>query len=195
MNWDKTNLAILYFIALVIACFILFACNSYAQLTKADIKEVLILQGSQAPEYESIVLYRKYLEQQDNTLTLISGIIGSAVSGVALGSHESFTFGYKESGWLPDFLEDWYNYRPNTDAVFGKTLTWQKVWRDVDYASDRYAYNKWKLLYRAEDFFSWQTLLAYITHWTVKNTFTTLIRDKFKHNEFFYSFEGSLVIP
>lgn len=154
-----------------------------------------MLQGSQSPEYDSIILYDKYLSEQDNTKILTGAIFGSAVSGVALGSHESFTFGYKDSGWMPKFMQDWYNWKPQTDAVFGKSFTWQKIFRDVDYISDRYAWNKWKMVFKAKEFFSWQTLLAYASHWTAKNLFATFIRDKFKHDTFFYSFEGSLIIP
>lgn len=193
---DKTNLALIYFIVICAAMFYLFSCNTSAQyLTQDNIREVLILQGNIYPEYESLILYDKYLGQQNNANALISAFVGSAVSGVALGSHESFTFGYKEVGWLPGFMQDWYKWKPQTEAVFGKSFTWQKIFRDIDYVSDRYAWNKWKMVFKVKEFFSWQALLAYASHWTTKNLFATFIRDKFKHDTFFYSFEGSLILP
>ena len=117
----------------------------------------------------------------------------SALSGFSLGIHESYTFGYTYDKWLPKFAQDWYEWRPNTDAVFGKIFTMQKVFRDVDYAADRTGWNEWKKVYKVKKFFSWETLGAYVSHFTVKNTMATIIRDKMKHNEWWYSFQVELI--
>ena len=38
-----------------------------------------------------------------------------------------------------------------------------------------------------------ENLGAFVSHFTVKNTFATLVRDKMKHNKWFYSFEAELI--
>mgnify|MGYP001168710476 FL=1 len=117
----------------------------------------------------------------------------SAGSGVSLGLHESYTFGYQHDAWMPSPMRDWYRWRPQTDAVFGKSLTFQKVFRGLDYATDRAAWEKWKKVFKVKEFLSWENLGAFVSHFTVKNTFATLVRDKMKHNKWFYSFEAELI--
>lgn len=116
----------------------------------------------------------------------------SSLSGFSLGIHESYTFGYTHDKWMPKFARDWYQWRPNTDAVFGKVFTMQKVFRDVDYAADRTAWNEWKKVFHQTKFFSWETLGAFGCHFLVKNTFATFIRDKMKHDKWFYSWQVEL---
>jgi len=119
--------------------------------------------------------------------TVWEAIGWSSGSGISLGAHESFTFGYKYSGWMPKFMTDWYNSRPNTDAVFGKLFSWQKIFRDADYAFDRRAWDGWKNVFKVKTIWSWNFLLAFVSHWGVKNFTATLIRDRFKHDDWLYS--------
>lgn len=133
------------------------------------------------------------LELELHKPNLWEAIVWSSSSGISLGAHESRTFNYTNTAWLPGFIEDWYNYKVNTDAVFGKIFTWQKIFRDLDYATDRKAWESWKLVCNVKKVVSWQFLEAFVFHWAIKNTFATLIRDKFKHGQFFYSFDFSLI--
>lgn len=181
--------------SLIIA--LLLSIAAFGQsLTKSDIETVLKLQGvygQELIEHQTDLIYERYLDQHSELVDGLAAFGLSTLSGVSLGFHESFTFGYKNSGWIPGFMKDWYLYRPNTDAVFGKALSWQKIWRDVDYAADRAGWNKWKAVWRVEKFLSWNTLGAFATHFTVKNTFATMVRDRFKHDRFFYSFQFDLI--
>ena len=127
------------------------------------------------------------------TQSIYKAVGMSALSGVSLGMHESYTFGYTYDKWMPKFMSDWYEWRPNTDAVFGKVFTFQKVFRDLDYAADRTGWNEWKKVWHQEKFFSWETLGAYFSHFLVKNTFATFVRDKMKHNEWVYSWQVELL--
>ena len=166
-----------------------------AQLTKQQIEEVLLLQNKNKIEIivESEYLMDKYLAQRDPWIDGSSAFGFSFLSGTALGAHESFTFGYKNSEWMSTSLENWYNWRPQTDAVFGKAFSWQKIWRDVDYAADRAAWNKWKQTWKVKTFWSWETLGAFGSHFVVKNTFATFVRDKMKHNNWWYSWKIDLL--
>jgi len=169
-----------------------------AQVTKDDVKEILDLYGKYIRtdmcelEYEKV--YEMYISQEMYEMnTLYKGFAWSTVSGISLGAYESYLFNYKHSEWLPKPLEDWYNYRPQTDAVFGKSLTWHKIFRAVDYSADRAAFNNLKRFYGVKSFWSWNQLAAYLTHFTIKNTAATMVRDKFKYNEMFHSFDVDLI--
>jgi len=179
--------------------FILFLTNLVtAQVTKNDVKEILDLYGKYIHtgmcelEYEKV--YEMYITQEKYDINIFyKGFTSSTLSGISLGAYESYLFNYKHSEWLPKPLENWYNWRPQTDAVFGKSLTWHKIFRATDYSFDRTAFNNWKKFYGVETFWSWNQLAAYLTHFTVKNTFATIIRDKFKYNEVFHSFDFDLI--
>jgi len=174
-----------------------FTFTSFCQeLTKDQIQLVLELQGNidkDAIPPATELLYSRYLDRETfDVPALASAISLSSLSGVSLGFHESYTFGYTNDKWLPGFVQDWYEWRPETDAVFGKTFTFQKVFRDIDYISDRSAWNNWKKVWNVKKFWSWGTLGAFVTHFTVKNTFATFVRDKMKHDDFLYSWQVEL---
>lgn len=175
---------------------LLFASISSAQITQDQIRTILELQGFPKSyiEAESEILFNKYIEASRYEADDLFIAVGwSALAGIALGSHESFTFGYTNTKWLPGFVADWYNWRPNTEAVFGKIFTWQKVWRDVDYSTTIGGYNKFKKFYGVKEFWSWETFYTYMSIFIVKNTFATFIRDKFKHGNAFYSWDFNLI--
>lgn len=166
------------------------------QLTKEQIKEVLFLQydNKEYVEANSEILYQKYIDSQHFSFSsLATSTALSSISGISLGFHESYTFGYKYSNWLPEFMSDWYKWRPETDAVFGKVFTFQKVFRDLDYATDRASWNSWKKTWNVKYFWSWQTLGAFTSHFLVKNTFATFVRDRMKHDSFTYSWQVELI--
>jgi len=164
---------------------------SYAQMSKDEVITILSLE-----EYNGIgnanevdIIYERYLNMVSyKPNDLLQGIGYSALSGVSLGAVESSEFGYTKSGWLPSFLKDWYNNSPHSGGepmyqIFG----WQEVWREIDYASDRAAYESLKL------FFGGKWYFALLAHWLVKNTFATVVRDKFKYDKFTYSFKLDLL--
>lgn len=116
------------------------------------------------------------------------GLLFGAVSGISFGAHEAYAFNFKYSGWLGDnFIQDWYKWRPQTEAVFGRIFTWHKVWREVDYATYILSYENF------DKFFGGKWYLSYPTTWIVRNTFATMIRDKFKTDNWWYSFEFELL--
>jgi hypothetical protein len=168
----------------------LFSLSLCAQVTQEQIKEVLILQGEQNSDAVSHLLYEKQITMNSyQTPDLLEGIGFSAASGVSLGAFESNAFNYTHDQWLPKFMQQWYEWNLNTDMVLGKIFMWQKVWREVDYATDRAAYS------RLKKYFAGKWFIAFPIHWIVKNTFATMIRDKMKHDRFFYSFDFDFVLP
>jgi len=161
----------------------------FAQVSQEQIKEVLVLQGSQTPDAESLILYQTQGDRFSyRTLDLLNGLLLSACSGVSLGAHESADFGYTHDEWLPKFAQHYYEWRPVTDNIFGKVLTWQKVFRETDYYADRKSYQALKKYFN-------NAYIAYPVYWIVKNTFATLIRDKFKQDQWFYSFDIHFILP
>ncbi len=170
----------------------MLSAQAFAQLTKEDIRDILMLENNyrmEDPAAEVNNLYEKYLEVISyKPEDLLEGLGLSALSGVGLGAYESHTFGYTNTGWMPKFLQNWYNSSPHVDGEPVYTLfSWPQVWREVDYASDRAAYEELKL------FFKQKWYWALLVHWIVKNTVATMVRDKFKHDNFMYSFKLDLV--
>ena len=118
---------------------------------------------------------------------LTEGLMLSALSGISFGAHEAYAFNFRYSGWLGDnVLKDWYNWRPKTEAVFGRIFTWHKVWRELDYYSFNKGYEK------INRYFGNKWYITYPLIWIVRNTFATMIRDKFKTDNWFYSFDIEL---
>jgi len=174
--------------------YILFLLSSvcFAQISKDDIKEVLILQGYRDGaelQARTDLLYDSYMDKVSyKTSDLLKGFGLSFLSGIGLGAYESHTFGYKHVSWMPDFMQQWYNKSPNfTGEPDYSFLSWEEVWREVDYASDRAAYEKLNIFFRNQWYY------ALITHWIIKNTAATLIRDKMKYDKFFYSFKFDFI--
>jgi len=171
-----------------------FTSVSFSQITKNDIREVLILQGYREGtelQARTDLLYDTYLDKISyQGADLASGIGLSFLSGIGLGAYESHVFGYSNTSWMPGFMENWYKGTPFNYGQADYTLfSWEQVWREVDYASDRGAYDKLKIFFKEKWYF------ALLTHWIVKNTAATMIRDKMKYDRFFYSFKFDLVIP
>lgn len=177
----------------VILITIFIANLSFGQITKDDIKDVLLLQGLNdytEIEAQSQLLYEQYIEKVSyNFSDLAEGFGYSVLSGISLGAHESNSFGYRNTGWMPKFMRDWYESTQGvySNTVFGDMFTWREVWKQVDYIADRNAYQS------LNKFFEQKWYLALITHWVVKNTFATMIRDKMKHNKLFYSWNVNFV--
>lgn len=177
----------------ILIFFILFFIPIFPQIKLNDIEQLLLLQGKSKEEakLEAVYLYNKF--EQQNKPNIFTTTLYSSLSGFSLGFHESYTFGYKYYKWLPKFMQTWYEWRPNTDLVFGKIFTFQKVFRDIDYAFDRIGWNNWKKIYNVKNIISFNTLLAFITHTGIKYTMATMIRDRMKHDKWFYSFDIELV--
>lgn len=178
----------------VLYIIILLSSIGFSQITKDDIKEVLILQGYRDGaelQAQTEFLYEHYLDKVSfKAKDLLEGFGLSFLSGVGLGAYESHAFGYKNTNWMPEFMEKWYNSSPNLTGEANYTiLSWEQVWREVDYASDRAAYEKLNTFFKNKWYF------ALVTHWIIKNTAATLVRDKMKYNRFFYSFKFDLVLP
>lgn len=174
--------------------FFIFSSLVFCQITKDDIREVLILQGFRDGaelQAQTEFLYQTYLDKVSfRTNDLLQGVGLSFLSGIGLGAYESHTFGYKHISWMPEFMQKWYSSSQNlTGEPNYAMLSWEQVWREVDYASDRAAYDKLNTFFRNRWYF------ALLAHWIIKNTAATLIRDKMKYDKFFYSFKFDLVFP
>lgn len=165
---------------------------SYAQMTKEEVFSVLSLEGlNNVPVTEDWnVIYNRYLDLVSyQPHDFFNGIAYSALSGIGEGAVESKEFNYKHSGWLPASLRNWFNSSPvNFGNPSYKLFGWQEFWREVDYASDREAYSTLKI------FFKGKWYLAFPVHWIIKNTFATIIRDKFRYDNFLFSFQFDLII-
>lgn len=169
--------------------FFLLDCLLYAQVRKDDIKEILMLQNISEEDLDAQtnLLYDQFTEKVSFRLSdLLDGALYSSLSGLSLGAYESNTFGYKNSGWLPKPLHDWYNSRMGYKADYN-LLSWQFFFREADAVTDRLAYDKFLRFFKNKWYF------AIISHWIVKNTFATMTRDQFRFGKPFYSFQLSLI--
>jgi hypothetical protein len=175
-----------------LATFLLITSASMAQVTESDIKDILALQGKSDIEIqvESKQLFQQYQDLHAyQTEDLLLGLGLSMASGAALGMYESNAFGYKKTGWMPEFMEDWYYNSMNhrTDGVFAKTLDWQKVFRNIDYLTTITGFNT------LNKYFGGKWWFAYPAYWISKNVVSTLVRDKMKYDNWFYSYDIELV--
>ncbi|MBI9070753.1 MAG: hypothetical protein JEY94_04105 [Melioribacteraceae bacterium] len=165
-----------------------------AQVTKSDIRDLLVLQGfSDLAEIEAqtSVIYDSYLDKISyNFGDLLAGVGYSALSGVSLGAHEAHQFGYKKIDWMPKFMQDWYKSsdRALPQSVFGDFFNWREVFKQFDYVADRNAYESLNTFFKQKWYFS------LVTHWVVKNTFATIMRDQMKHEQPFYSWKIDFVM-
>lgn len=182
----------IYKITTILIFFLMCNIPLYSQMSRQEVLSILSLEDYsqvQDPEMQLDNIYNRYLDQISYKVPdLLEGIGFSVLSGISLGAYESNNIGYKYSGWLPKPLRDWYNnsLRQGNWAPDYRLFSWQMVWREIDYASDRSAYESLKLFFRGKWYW------ALLAHWIIKNTFATIVRDRFKHDEFFYSFEFSL---
>ena len=163
---------------LTIAAALLISALNFAQLTKENIKEILELQGTQVTaniDEQADYLYERYIENTSyQTEDAITGFGQSILSGVSMGAHQSRTAGYTNVGWMPKFMQEWYGVTKKTDEVFGKSLTWQKIWREADYINDRNGYND------LNRFFGNKWYLTLASHLFVKNASAAIIRAKMR---------------
>jgi len=163
---------------LTIAVVVLTSVLNFAQLTKENIKEILELQGNQTSatiDEQAEDLYQRYIDNTSYTMEEgLKGFGQSALSGISMGAHQSRSANYTNTGWMPKFMQDWYGTVKKTDAIFGKSLTWQKIWRESDYINDRGGYNS------LNRFFGDKWYLTLATHLAVKNTFGALVRAKMR---------------
>lgn len=163
---------------LTLAVVVLTSALSFAQLTKENIKEILALQGTQVTaniDEQADYLYERYIENTSyKTKDAVTGFGQSILSGISMGAHQCKTAGYTNTGWMPKFMQDWYGVTKKTDEVFGKSLTWQKIWRESDYVNDRNGYND------LNRFFGDKWYLTLASHLLVKNTAAALLRAKMR---------------
>jgi hypothetical protein len=186
IRWIGLKTFILFFILILTSPF------SHAQMSKEEVLSLLTLEDSDSIKTISQVdiIYERYLDfvsYQPNDL--LHGIGYSALSGIGEGAVESNEFGYTNSGWLPVFLKRWYDDSPGNFGNANYNLFgWQEIWREVDYASDRAAYQSLKLFFKGKWYY------ALVLHWLIKNTFATIIRDKFRYNNYLFSFRFDFII-
>lgn len=171
---------------------------SQTKLNGQDAKEFLefvklenVLADTGGIDYDGLAIkFNKHVNQKYawQFADLAEGFLFGITSGISFGAHEAYAFNFKHSAWLGDnFIQDWYRWRPQTEAVFGRIFTWHKVWREIDYATYRLSYENF------DKFFEGKWYLSYPATWIVRNTFATIIRDKFKTNNWWYSFEFELL--
>ena len=147
----------------------------YAQITPKGIEQLLIAQGIDSPKAQAENLYKQYTEnRQLNIMELNKALAESAVSGICMGFFQARNFKYKNVEWMPGFLQAWYSTSMNTENVFGKSFTWQKIWRESDYFFDRIAYEDLNRIYDNK----WY--LAALTHMVIKNLAGTMIKNKMR---------------
>lgn len=159
-------------IAILIALLCAFA---NAQITKDNIKQLLIAQGFDNPDGAAEELYQQYNENNliDNNSILSRGLAESALSGLSMGFYQSRNaWDSKNISWIPKFMQNWYLNKPGVDNLLGQFFTWQKIFRETDYMSDRLAYED---LY---EYFNGNWWLATLTDVFVKNLFGAMIRRK-----------------
>lgn len=146
-----------------------------AQVTRDDIKELLAVQGAKNIDENADKLYEAYTSSLEFDATDWSRSAGeSALSGLSMAMHQSRTAGYKNISWMPGFMQDWYKISFATDNVYGKSLTWQKIWREMDYTTDRIAFDEMRRLFKNN---YWEAVIA---HFLVKNLTAFMVRNEFK---------------
>ena len=151
-----------------------------AQVSKNDIKELLLVQGINNVDQKASDLFNAYYSSTDTKLQDWGMAAGeSAVSGICMGLNQSRTAGYKNTSWMPGFVQDWYQQSFASDVVLSKAFTWQKVWRDMDYATDRMAYEDLKRLFKNDSY------KAAAVQFVVKNIAAALIRNEMKSGRLF----------
>lgn len=179
----------------LIILFILIYLDIYAQISKQDIRDLLIVQGNidiTEIEVRSEYIYNQLLDKKSfkfNDFIYAFGM--SALSGIGQGAYESNNFGgYDQIDWMPESLQKWYmNSTLKGKEPNYKLFNWQMVFRETDYICDRIAYEKLNV------FFKNQWYWAFLVNWVVKNTFATITRDQFLSDRPFQSFRLDLVIP
>jgi hypothetical protein len=85
----------------------------------------------------------------------------------------------KNISWLPQFMQNWYMDKPGVNNIFGQFFTWQKIFRETDYMSDRLAYDD------LNRFFEGKWYLAALTDIFIKNLTGAMIRNKMNSGNFF----------
>jgi hypothetical protein len=144
-----------------------------AQITRDNIKQLLVAQGVDNPELQADNLYNQYSEGKSFDMMALNKALGeSALSGISMGLYQSRNACYKNVGWMPKFMQDWYSAALKTDKVYGKSLTWQKIWREADYIGDRMAYED------LNRYFDGKWYFAALTHMFVKNLTGAMVRNK-----------------
>ncbi len=146
-----------------------------AQVTQDEIKELLIVQEIKNVDQRSKDLYETYYSGTEiGTLDWGKAVGESAASGICMALYQSRTAGYKNLSWMPDFVRSWYTQSFASDNVYSKIFTWQKIWRETDYAADRTAFDAFRHLFKNNYF------KAAIAHFLVKNFTAMMVRNEFK---------------
>jgi hypothetical protein len=159
---------------------IIISSISYAQITKEGIEQLLIAQGIDNPKPQAEALYNQYTDnKQFDIMEMNKAFMESAVSGICMGFYQARNFKYKNVGWMPQFMQDWYSTRMKTETIFGKSFTWQKIWRESDYMTDRLAYEDLNRFYNNK----WY--LTAITHLVLKNLSGSMIKNKMRIGQLF----------
>jgi hypothetical protein len=158
---------------IILIAVIIITSIGNAQITKDNIKQLLIAQGVENAESQAASLYDQYTDnKQIDVLQLNKALGESALSGISMGLYQSRNACYKNTSWMPKFMQDWYSINVKTDKIYGKSLTWQKIWREADYMNDRLAYED------LNKFFDGKWYFAAVTHMFVKNLTGAMIRNK-----------------
>lgn len=158
---------------IILIAVIILSSFANAQITKDNIKQLLIVQGVDNPDVQAENLYNQYTDNKQFDMFQLNKALGeSALSGISMGLYQSRNACYQNVSWMPKFMQNWYSTTIQTDKIYGKSLTWQKIWREADYMSDRQAYED------LNRFFDGKWYFAAITHLFVKNLTGAMIRNK-----------------
>ncbi|MGE5499938.1 MAG: hypothetical protein ACM3Q2_17830 [Syntrophothermus sp.] len=168
------------------------------QITQDDIRIFLMIQNSNLTgdslKAQSEMLYGKFMKHISYRFAdAAEGALFSVISGISMGANESNVIrnSYGHYSWMPKIFQDWYNMAPRERPGVPDyhPLSWQFFFREIDMAAEIRAYYQWLRFFRNE----WY--LALLTHWIIKNTFATIIRDLFRYGKPFYSFDISMLLP
>ena len=164
--------------------FLLYVCIAAPlirpQVTKDDIKELLIAQGMENVGHKASELFNEYYASHRVTNYDWGKAAGeSALSGICMGLNQSRTANYSNVSWMPAAVRNWYNNSFSSDLLFSKAFTWQKVWREFDYASDRMAYNDLKYLFKNNSY------KAAALQFIIKNIAALIVRNEMKNGRMF----------
>ena len=167
----------------VLIAAIILTSNLFAQLTRDDVREILIIQGEvtqQNLEEQTEAVYSRYNERNSyRTTTLLNAVSLSFSSGFSMGLHQSHTALYNRTEWMPGFMQDWFASRKDVDGVFSLGGQANKVFRDFDYVTDRMAYNEFNR------YFGNNWIYTYLSHTLLKNVTAYAVRHRMSQGTWF----------
>lgn len=135
---------------------------------------------------------QKYLEEYANltkfrTKDVIYGSLWAISAGIGEGFYESAIF-YPHNNNFPSWMNKYLQWDINSDQIFCKIFTAQKIFRDLDYTSNSRAYARLRRFYNSG-------ILAYLHNFVVRSTVASIIRSQAKYGTPWHDFSFDLLVP